>query len=305
MKPFHLGFIGLGIMGAPMVRRLRAQGWNVTAWNLEPERFDEVRASGANWADSPAAVRAASDVVVLCILGDAAIESVCLGPNGLSSASGAGILIDFSTTSAETTRRVAAKLDMDWLDAPMSGGPQAAEEGKLTLMAGGDAALYERLAPVIADVSGNMTLMGPLGAGQMTKVINQAIVGTNYVLMGEVLALATAAGIDAGGLRHSQYFAHQHVVGADDRLVDDLGHLSRPERAHQRHVAAQVGEHRRETLIERRIAAGHEGELALLSRLRSARHRRIEPVHVELGSDAAGRLGARCGEIDEDARAAR
>ncbi len=200
MKPFRLGFIGLGIMGAPMVRRLRAQGWEVTAWNLEPERFDEAKASGAVWAESPAAVRAASDVVMLCILGDAAIESVCLGPNGLSSASGARILVDFSTTSAETTRRVAAKLDMDWLDAPMSGGPQAAEEGKLTLMAGGDPALYERLAPVLADLSGNMTLMGPLGAGQMTKVINQAIVGTNYVLMGEVLALATAAGIDAGKL---------------------------------------------------------------------------------------------------------
>jgi 3-hydroxyisobutyrate dehydrogenase len=200
MKPFRLGFIGLGIMGAPMVRRLRAQGWEVTAWNLEPERFDEVKASDAVWADSPAAVRASSDVVMLCILGDAAIESVCLGPNGLSSASGARILIDFSTTSAETTRRVAAKLDMDWLDAPMSGGPQAAEEGKLTLMAGGDPALYERLAPVLADLSGNMTLMGPLGAGQMTKVINQAIVGTNYVLMAEVLALATAAGIDAGKL---------------------------------------------------------------------------------------------------------
>ena len=200
MKPFRLGFIGLGIMGAPMVRRLRAQGWDVTAWNLEPPRFEEVKASGASWAESPAAVRTASDVVMLCILGDGAIESVCLGTNGLSSTSGANILIDFSTTSAETTRTVAAKLDMEWLDAPMSGGPQAAEEGKLTIMAGGDAALYERLRPVLADLSGNMTLMGPLGAGQMTKVINQAIVGTNYVLMGEVLAIAEAAGIDAGKL---------------------------------------------------------------------------------------------------------
>jgi 3-hydroxyisobutyrate dehydrogenase len=198
--PFRLGFIGLGIMGAPMVRRLRAQGWEVTAWNLEPERFAEVKESGAAWADTPAGVRASSDVVMLCILGDAAIESVCLGPDGLSSASGAGILIDFSTTSAETTRRVAAELGMEWLDAPMSGGPQAAEAGKLTVMAGGDPALYEQLAPVLADLSGNMTLMGPLGAGQMTKVINQAIVGTNYVLMAEVLAMAEAAGIDAGKL---------------------------------------------------------------------------------------------------------
>jgi 3-hydroxyisobutyrate dehydrogenase len=196
----RLGFIGLGIMGAPMVRRLRACSWEVTVWNLERERFVEVEASGAAWADSPAAVRSASDVVMICILGDAAIESVCLGPMGLSSAAGASAVVDFSTTTAETTRRVAAALGMDWIDAPMSGGPQAAEAGQLTIMAGGEAALYERLSPALADLSGNMTLMGPLGAGQMTKVINQAIVGTNYVLMAEVLALAETAGIDAGRL---------------------------------------------------------------------------------------------------------
>lgn len=199
-KPFRLGMIGLGIMGAPMVRRLRARGWEVTAWNLEPERYDEVNASGARWADSPAAVRRASDVVLICILGDAAIESVCLAPSGLSSATGAHAVIDFSTTSPEMTRRAAAAVGMDWLDAPMSGGPGAAEDGNLTLMAGGDAELYERLSPILSDLAGNMTLMGPLAAGQMTKVINQAIVGTNYVLMGEVLAMAEAAGIDAGRL---------------------------------------------------------------------------------------------------------
>jgi 3-hydroxyisobutyrate dehydrogenase len=180
-----------------MVRRLRAQGWEVTVRNLEPERIDELRATGAVWAETPAAVRAASDIVMICILGDAAIESVCLGSGGLSSSIGASVVIDFSTTTAEATRGVAARLDMEWLDAPMSGGPQAAEEGKLTIMAGGDPALYERLKPELMALGGNVTLMGPLGAGQMTKVINQAIVGTNYVLMGEVLALAETAGIDA------------------------------------------------------------------------------------------------------------
>lgn len=199
-KPFRLGLIGLGIMGAPMARRLAAKGWELTAWNLEPERFDLVREAGVNWADSPAAVRAASDVVMLCILGDAAIESVCLGANSLSSASGATAVIDFSTTGVETTKSVAGRLGMDWLDAPMSGGPGAAEEGTLTLMVGGEQALYDRLLPILADLSANMTLMGPLGAGQATKVINQAICGVNYVLMAEVLALAEASGIDAGRL---------------------------------------------------------------------------------------------------------
>jgi 3-hydroxyisobutyrate dehydrogenase len=199
-KPYRLGFIGLGIMGAPMVRRLLSKGWDVTVWNLEPERFDLVKDAGARWAESPAAVRAASDVVLLCILGDAAIESVCLGADGLSLSAGAGAVVDFSTTSVETTKSVAGKLGMDWLDAPMSGGPGAAEQGGLTVMAGGDPGLYERLSPVLADLSINMTLMGALGAGQATKVINQAICGANYVLMAEVLALAEASGINAGKL---------------------------------------------------------------------------------------------------------
>ena len=199
-KPFRLGLIGLGIMGAPMARRLLRQGWEVTVWNLEPERFDTVKDAGAVWADSPAAVRAACDVVMICILGDPAIESVCLGPDGLSSAKGADTVIDFSTTSTEMTRKAAGQVGMDWLDCPISGGPQAAEDGTMTLMAGGTPELYERLTPILSDLAGNMTLMGPLGAGQATKVINQAIVGTNYVLMGEVLALAEASGIDAGKL---------------------------------------------------------------------------------------------------------
>lgn len=196
----RLGFIGLGLMGAAMTRRLLARGWTVTVWNLEPDRFAEVQGQGPRWAESPAAVRAASDVVLLCVLGDDAIESICLGQNGLATASGADTLVDFSTTSVEVTRNVAGRLGMHWLDCPISGGPGPAEEGKLALMAGGDPALFERLHPLLADLSSNCTLMGPLGAGQVTKVLNQAIVGANYVLLAEVLAMAEASGIDAGKL---------------------------------------------------------------------------------------------------------
>lgn len=199
-RPYRLGMIGLGIMGAPMVRRLRAEGWEVTVWNLEPERYATVEESGAVWADSPAAVRAASDVVMLCVLGDAAIESVCLGPQGLKGASGAATLIDFSTTSAEATRTIAEKLGMDWLDVPMSGGPGAAESGTLTLMAGGEQATFDAMRPIFESLAGNTTLMGPLGAGQMTKVLNQAICGANYLVLAEALALAERAGIDAARL---------------------------------------------------------------------------------------------------------
>lgn len=193
----RLGLIGLGIMGAAMARRLLSRGWQITVWNLEPDRFSEVSGQGAVWAETPAAVREASDVVLICVLGDDAIESVCFGPYGLASGEGADTIVDLSTTSVDVTRDVAHRLGMRWLDCPISGGPGPAEEGTLTLMAGGDPALFEQLRPVLADLSSNCTLMGPLGAGQTTKVVNQAIVGVNYVLLGEVLAMVQAAGIDA------------------------------------------------------------------------------------------------------------
>ena len=196
----RLGLIGLGIMGAAMTRRLLSRGWQVTVWNLEPERFSEVAGQGAAWAETPAAVRAASDVVLICVLGDDAVDSVCFGRNGLSSGTGADTIIDLSTTSVDVTLNIAKRLGAHWLDCPISGGPGPAAEGQLTLMAGGDPALFERLTPILADLSANCTLMGPLGAGQTTKVVNQAIVGVGYVLMGEVLAMVQAAGIDAAKL---------------------------------------------------------------------------------------------------------
>jgi 3-hydroxyisobutyrate dehydrogenase len=195
-RPFRLGFIGLGIMGVPMARRLAERGWQVTAWNLEPERFELVRSAGIQWAESPAAVRAAADIVMICVLGDEAVESVCFGTDGLAASTGAEIVVDFSTTGIDTTQSVASRLAVEWLDCPISGGPQAAEEGALTLMAGGGAELFARLRPLLEELGGNVTLMGGLGAGQTTKIINQAIVGVNYVLMGEVLAMVRAAGID-------------------------------------------------------------------------------------------------------------
>jgi 3-hydroxyisobutyrate dehydrogenase len=195
-KPFRLGFIGIGIMGAPMVRRLCTEGWEVTVWNLEPERYAEVQKSGAKWADSPAAVRAASDVVLICVLGDHAIENVCLGPNGLLSHSGAGAVIDLSTTSPEMTASLAQRTKLDWLDCPVSGGPGPAESGTLTVMAGGARAHFDRLKPILDTLAGNLTHMGSPGAGQITKVVNQAIVGATYIVVAEALAMIRAAGLD-------------------------------------------------------------------------------------------------------------
>jgi 3-hydroxyisobutyrate dehydrogenase len=203
-KP-KIGFVGLGIMGVPMVQRLLSQGFEVAVWNLEPERGELVASQGAKWCDGPAAVRAASDIVIFCVLDGDAVEACCFGPKGIAAAkTGAAVLIDCSTIDPDRTRQLAERLSreaaMEWIDAPISGGPQPAGEGKLTIMAGGDIDVFRRVEPVLDILGANVSHMGPLGAGQTTKIINQALVGVNYVLMAEALTLAKAAGIDASAI---------------------------------------------------------------------------------------------------------
>jgi len=182
-----------------MVRRLLAQGWQVVAWDADPARR-ELLPAGAEWGENPGAVRRVTDVLILCLGGDDALERTCLGDGGLASSRGAHIVIDVSATGVELTRSLGEGMDVAWLDCPADGLPEAAERGELTMMAGGTEDLFDWVRPVLADLGSNITLMGPLGAGQTAKLISQAIVGTNYVLMAEVLAQARASGIEAAKL---------------------------------------------------------------------------------------------------------
>jgi 3-hydroxyisobutyrate dehydrogenase len=212
----RIGFVGLGIMGAPMVRCLLSKGFRVTVWNLEPERADEVVPQGATWADSPAEVRANSDILAMCVLHAEAVRNCCFGPQGFDkAAAGADLVVDFSTVPRDQTLDIAARMaehGVRWIDAPVSGGPDPAERGGLTAMLGGAQADVDRAFPLLDALTETATLIGPLGAGQVAKTLNQAIVGTNYVLMAEVITLARSAGIDpgrlpealAGGLADSQ-----------------------------------------------------------------------------------------------------
>ena len=203
----RIGFIGIGLMGEAMVLRLLERGHGpVTVWNLEPERLATVVPHGAVAAASPAELAAASDVVMLCVLHTEAVRSVVFGEHGVVSAPDlAGkLLVDLSTADPDATRAMAAQLQaacgMGWVDAPVSGGPPAARAGTLAVMAGGAEDDVARAMPLLRDLAANVTRMGPVGAGQTTKLINQAIVGTGFVVMAEALALAEAAGIDAAAL---------------------------------------------------------------------------------------------------------
>lgn len=218
----RLGFIGIGLMGEAMTRRLLDRGYDVTVWNLEPERLDTVVPHGARPAATPAAVTQASDVVLMCVLHTAAVESCAFGPKGIAkTARPDQLLVDLSTADPAATRDFAARLKaetgMGWVDAPVSGGPAAARDGTMTVMAGGSAEDIERIRPLMADMAANFTHMGPSGAGQTTKMINQAIVGTGYVLMAEALTLAERAGIDAALLPECLAGGH-----ADSNLLRKL-----------------------------------------------------------------------------------
>ena len=217
-----LGFIGIGLMGEAMTRRLLDRGYEVTVWNLEPKRLDTVVPHGARAAASPAVLTAASDIVLMCVLHTAAVEACAFGPDGIAaSARSDQILIDLSTADPAATREFAARLKRDtgmgWVDAPVSGGPPAARDGTMTVMAGGEPDDIARVRPLMADMAANFTHMGPSGAGQTTKMINQAIVGTGYVVMAEALVLAERAGIDAALL--PQCLAGGH---ADSNLLRKL-----------------------------------------------------------------------------------
>jgi 3-hydroxyisobutyrate dehydrogenase len=200
-----LGFIGIGLMGEAITRRLLDRGWQVTVWNREPERLDKVVRFGAQPAPSPAAVAEASDVVLICVLHTEAVESCVFGDDGVAQArKHPRTLIDFSTINPAATRAFADRLRQStgtcWIDAPISGGPDAAREGKMAVMAGGAPADIRAVMAVMADLAGNFTRMGDVGAGQTTKMINQAIVGAGFVVMAEALALAERSGIDAAAL---------------------------------------------------------------------------------------------------------
>ncbi len=220
-KP-DLGFVGLGLMGTAMTLRLLERGWNVAVWNLEPERVPPVAAVGAHACESPAAVAARSGLVLVCVLNTEAVANCVFGPGGVANSARPGqILIDLSTADPAATRDMAARLlretGMHWVDAPVSGGAPAARDGTMTVMAGGAPEDIERIRPLMAQMAGNFTHMGPSGAGQTTKMINQAIVGTGYVLMAEALILAERAGIDAARL--PQCLAGGH---ADSNLLRKL-----------------------------------------------------------------------------------
>ncbi len=201
----RIGYIGVGLMGLPMLTRLVTLGYAVSSYDVLPRQIDAAREAGAEAAGAPAEAARSADLVLLNLPTPDAVEHAVFGESGVASVlRPPQLLIDFSTVKVEQGRDFAARLRQHtgcgWIDAPVSGGPPASASGTLTVMAGGEAEDIARVAPLMAHVAARFTHMGPPGSGLAAKMINQLIVGANHAVLAEALVMAEAAGIDAARL---------------------------------------------------------------------------------------------------------
>lgn len=197
-----VGFAGAGQLGSAMIRRLRAEGFAVMAWNRSPAALEPLTTLGVRPAASPAMLARDCEIVMTCLTDTEAVRRVVFGPDGFASGGRSGqIYIDTSTIDATASREMAARLAQDvgmrWIDAPISGGAAAALLGEMTMMAGGTPEDFATAQPIWDALAGQCTLMGPSGAGQSVKMISQVLVLGGFALIAEATALAMNAGIDA------------------------------------------------------------------------------------------------------------
>ena len=211
-----IGYVGVGLMGLPMVTRLVSLGYPVRAYGIVPPRVEASAAAGAVPATAPADAARGADFVLLNLPTTDAVEEAVFGEHGVAEAlAPPQLVIDFSTVKVDSGREFAARLratrGCGWVDAPVSGGPPASGTGTLTVMAGGADEDIARVVPLMADLASRFTPMGPSGAGLVAKMINQLIVGCTHAVMAEALLLAESAGIDAS--RIPQCLAGGHADG--------------------------------------------------------------------------------------------
>ncbi len=197
-----IGIIGVGVMGSAIATRLLARGRKLILRDMDPAKLEPLLAQGAVAAASVPELVGQVDVVITSLNTAEIVEAVVFGPDGIATAARAGqTLIDMSSIDPKATAAMAARLleqtGMDWVDSPLSGGAPAALEGRLTLMMGGSDAAVERARGVLGDVAANMTHMGPCGAGQTTKLINQVLCACNFLAVAEATRLALDGGVDA------------------------------------------------------------------------------------------------------------
>ncbi|MGH1472291.1 MAG: NAD(P)-dependent oxidoreductase [Cellvibrionaceae bacterium] len=197
----HVAFIGLGVMGYPMAGHLQKKGYAVTVYNRTPSKAsDWTKAFGGEKADSPKLAAQNCDVVFCCVGNDEDVRSVVLGEDGALAGMKAGAtLVDHTTASAELAKEIslaAKSYGVSFLDAPVSGGQQGAENGSLSVMLGGEQAVFDKIHPILKAYAKAATLIGPVGSGQLCKMVNQICIAGLIQGLSEGLCFANNAELD-------------------------------------------------------------------------------------------------------------
>ena len=196
----RVGFCGMGTMGAAMAANLCRAGFEVRVWNRTPGRSELPLSLGAIESPDPGTLAAESDVIVVCVSDTPDVAEVLFGDGGVAEGAASGsLVIDCSTIAPAATREFAERLGTQGIglvDAPVSGGSEGAQKGTLTIMVGGTEGDVERARPVLAAMGSSITHMGPIGAGQATKAVNQVMLAGTYLAVAEGLVLAIKAGLD-------------------------------------------------------------------------------------------------------------
>ncbi|KAF2991910.1 NAD(P)-dependent oxidoreductase [Methylocystis sp. MJC1] len=202
----NVAFLGLGVMGFPMAGHLARNGHKVTVYNRTTAKAETFAAQqqGAKWAATPRQAAAGADLVFTCVGNDDDLRSVTLGPDGAFAGMTEGaIFVDHTTASAQIARELYAEAKsrgLGAIDAPISGGQAGAENGALTVMCGAEPEIFARAEPVIASYARACRLMGPPGAGQLTKMVNQITIAGLIQSLSEALHFAKASGLDAAAV---------------------------------------------------------------------------------------------------------
>ena len=244
MTGTRVGWIGTGVMGAPMCGHLLASGYPVTVFNRTPERARGLLERGAAWAESPQAVAQHADVVFTMVGFPDDVREIVLGPAGTLAGAGHGtILVDMTTSEPSLAREIyeaARARGVASLDAPVSGGDVGARAAGLSIMVGGDQDAFEHVAPLLRCLGATIVHQGPAGAGQHTKMVNQILVASGMVAVSEALLYAHQAGLDlptvlqsvSGGAAGSWSLTHYapRILARDfapgfrvDHFVKDMG----------------------------------------------------------------------------------
>jgi 3-hydroxyisobutyrate dehydrogenase len=196
----NAGFCGMGIMGVSMSRNLMKAGFKVFVYNRTASKCQELVDEGATQCSTPAEVGANCEIVFTCVSDTPDVEQVIMGADGVSQKQApGGIIVDSSTSSPTLAKEMHAKLKekgIGILDAPVSGGPEGAKQGTLSIMVGGDEDVFQKALPALEAVGKTITHIGPAGSGQITKAVNQIVLAVNLMGISEGIILAQKNGLD-------------------------------------------------------------------------------------------------------------